>query len=213
MAVLFLGSLFALESDPSDVVGYIKYPCVTTATTNLNFVTNSMDAGYVMASDLGNAITGCDVVNYWDAASQGWAGATYIGFWLGDFALNAGWPYMVNVTAGTDFYSAGGLYDPVPTFTLVTTATTDLNAISLKLSRSDLTMAGAVGDDIGVCDVVNYWDAPSQGWAGATYIGFWLGDFAVAIGDPLMVNVTSGTVWGSTTVPIAKKNNTVQLNK
>jgi len=215
MAVLFLGSLFALESDPSDVVGYIKYDIVTTAGTNLNFVTNALDAGYAMAGNLGDAITGCSTVNEWDETTQGWNGAINMGgWWLNDYAVAAGLPYMVDVTAASSFYSAGGLFDPIPTFTIITTAGTNLNDISLKLDKSYLTMAGAMGDEIGAVSTVNGWDAATQGWNGAINMGgWWLNDFAISLGDAFLIDVTAGSVWSDTPIPIAKKDNTVQLNK
>jgi hypothetical protein len=104
---------------------------------------------------------------------------------------------MINVTGNVDVYIAGDL-PADPSFSLITTAGTDFNFIMVPLSMSSLTMAGALGDDIGVCDAVAAWDASIQGWGQqANYvvpIG-WLGDFAIDIGMPLMVNVTSNTTW------------------
>ncbi len=50
IAILTLATTaFAIESEPSETVGFVKYECVTTAGTNLNAVANAMDAGYAMA--------------------------------------------------------------------------------------------------------------------------------------------------------------------
>ena len=99
MVLAFASSMFALESDPSEVVGYVTYGCVTTDGTDLNFIALPMNSGYTMASELGNAIGVCDVVNVWDPAGQGWLSASNLGmFWAGDFAIEIGMPLMVNVT-------------------------------------------------------------------------------------------------------------------
>ena len=194
--VLFVGSLFALESDPSAVVGFVKYSCITTTGTNLNKVALPMDAGYAMASDLGNANPGIDAVYTWNATTQAWDAATDLGFmWLGDFALNDGFAYLVNTTAVIDVYIAGGMIVQ-PTYSLITTTGTNLNYLMVPLDRTDLTMASHLGIDIGVCDAVYSWNSGTQAWDAATDLGFmWLGDFAISIADPLMVNVTADVSW------------------
>ena len=200
--VLFLGSLMALESDPSDVVGFVKYPCVITTGTNLNLVTLSMDAGYTNASDLGNAIgnTICNTVSKWDVAGQGWIQASYVPpmGWGGDFALTPGFAYMINVTSDVDVFINGDLINQ-PQYNLSTTTGTNLNLIMVPINRSDLAMASNLGDDIGntICNTVSKWDASGQGWIQASYVPpmGWGGDFAISIADPLMINVTSNTSW------------------
>jgi len=204
IAILALATaVFATESDPSATVGFVKYECVTTASTNFNFVALPMDAGYTMASELGDAIGSCDAVAEWDPTIQGWGQqASYvipIG-WLNDFAIESGHAYMINVTSNVDVYIAGDL-PADPTFNLVTTASTNFNFIMVPLSMSSFTMASDIGDDIGVCDAVASWDASIQGWGQqASYvipIG-WLNDFAIDIGQPLMVNVTGAAIWPTT---------------
>ncbi len=198
---------FATESDPSATVGFVKYSCVTTAGTDFNFVAVPMDAGYTMASDLGDAIGSCDAVAEWDPTIQGWGQqASYFGppldMWVGDFALESGHAYMINVTGNVDVYIAGDL-PADPSFNLVTTAGTNFNFIMVPLSMSSLTMASDIGDDIGVCDAVASWDASIQGWGQqASYFGppldMWVGDYGIDIGQPLMVNVTGNTTWPTT---------------
>ena len=198
--VLFIGSLLALESDPSAVVGFVKYDCITTTGTNLNKVALPMDAGYTMASELGIANPGVDAIYAWNAATQAWDAATDLGFmWLGDFALQDGYAYLVNATAALDIYIAGGMIVQ-PTYNLITTTGTNLNFLMVPMDRADLTMASHLGIDIGVgiCDAVYSWNSGTQAWDAATDLGFmWLGDFAISISDPLMVNVTADVSWPS----------------
>lgn len=207
--VLFVSAVFALESDPSDVVGYVKYECVTTEGTNSNFIALPMDAGFTLASEVGSDIGVCDAVSYWDASNQGWVQATDLGFplgWVGDFAVAPGAPLMIGITSNVDYYVAGDL--PIPaSYTLVTTEGTNSNSIMIPLNQT-FTLASEVGTDIGVCDAVSYWDAVNQGWTQATDLGFplgWVGDFGVAIADPLMVGVTAGTTWP---LPVRDNNKT-----
>lgn len=193
--LILIGLMSALESEPCEAVGFIKYECVTTNGTDLNLIAIPLDAGYTMASDLGNAI-GADVINAWDAAGQGWLSASNLGFmWVDDFEIVEGGVYLVNILEDTDVYIAGEIIVQ-PNYSLVTTTGTDLNLVMCPIDRSDLTMASEIGDDIGVCDVVSKWDALGQGWQSASNLGFmWVDDFPLSIGDPLMVNVTSEIVW------------------
>ena len=197
VALAFIVSAFALESDPSDVVGYVKYECVTTESTDDNFIALPLEAGYGDAEDLGVDIGSCDVVGYFDAANQGWIIASDVGFpvgWVGVFDVQPYGVYMVNVTADTDFYVVGSLVDPEPTYSLITTEGTDDNAIMVPLSCYAFVDAEDLGVDIGSCDVVGYFDAANQGWIIASDVGFpvgWVGVFDIEIGQPLMVNVTA----------------------
>ena len=200
-------SLYALESDPSDTVGFVKYSCVTTTGTNLNFMALPMDAGYANASDLGAAYANIDQVAKWDAANQVWNAANPGPFgWANDFALTDGYSYMVSVTAATDIFIAGGMITQ-PQYSLVTTSGTNLNSIMLPLNRSDLTLASELGTDITNVDQVANWDSANQVWNAANPGPFgWANDFAIAIGDPLMVSVTANTVWPTTAKSLKKIN-------
>jgi hypothetical protein len=50
MILLFVGSLLAVESAPSEVVGYVKYDCVA----GLNLVALPMSQGYTLSSEVGD---------------------------------------------------------------------------------------------------------------------------------------------------------------
>ena len=199
--VLFLGSLLALESSPSEVVGFVKYSCVTSTPTSNNFIAYSMDMGFVNASELGDAIGVCNTISWWDNAGQGWQQISKLPVigWSGDFALQDGYPYMIGVTGTVDYYVAGSL-GANPTFNLITSTPTSNNALMLRLDRSDLTTAPDLGDEIGVCNTVSWWDNVGQGWQQISKLPVigWSGTFNIEIGDPLMVGVTSNVTWPST---------------
>ena len=95
--VLFLGSLIAAESGPSDTVGFIKYGMVVGST----FIANPMDAGYTTSALMGDAITSADQMSYWDASSQGWVSSikNLFGNWVGPFATDIGMALQVRGTA------------------------------------------------------------------------------------------------------------------
>jgi hypothetical protein len=193
LVLLFaLGMLAAVESDPSDVVGYVKYDLVV----GNNTLALPMVDAYTMASEVGNAITGCDAVRWFDASQQIFISAdkTPFGTWNGDFAVANGDPLMVNVTGTATFYSIGDLpASPLPTYSLLV----GNNTIMVPLDQSALNMASLVGNDIPGCDAVRWFDAVQQIFISAdkTPFGTWNGDFATAIADPLMVNTTTAGTW------------------
>jgi len=157
-----------------------------------------LDSGYATATDVGAAFPGTmDQISYWDASIQNWTTATDLGdpTWDGDFPVYPGMPLMVNALAGFNFYSMGALPATTTTYDLVV----GLNTIMVPLTRSDLTTATEVGVSIGTVDQVSFWDALIQNWTTATDLGdpTYDGDFAVAIGMPLMVNSLSVTTWPS----------------
>jgi hypothetical protein len=193
---------FAAESAPSATVGYVKYSNVTTSGTDNNLIALPVDAGYAFASQLDPAGTNLDVVSQWVAASQGWNASNYnafFGVWDPDFSLSVGQSYMVNAVQNHDLIIDGPVVS-IPNYTLVTTSGTDNNLIMHPLTKSSLTTSGAIGTDIGSCDVVSEYIAGSQGWNASNYnafFGVWDPEFASEIGKPLMVNMTAGTTWPS----------------
>ena len=110
MMVLFLSSLIAVESEPSDVVGFVKYECIVTSTTNANMVSVVLDNGVTTAQDLAAEIGApgiVDAVSKWDATTQSWEQVAYSfspvpppgGWaWSGDFDIEIGESYQISVT-------------------------------------------------------------------------------------------------------------------
>ncbi|MCB5268680.1 MAG: hypothetical protein LHW43_01085, partial [Candidatus Cloacimonetes bacterium] len=196
LVLLFVGSLFAVESAPSEVVGYVKYDCVA----GLNLVALPMDQGYAMASELGAAYAGLtDAISYWDATNQRWYSAVYYAdfeMWDPDFSVAPGSVLMINALSPYTMYSIGDLPATNAQYTLVA----GLNTLMVPLNESDLTLASELGSDIGVTDAISYWDATLQRWYSAVYYAdfeMWDPDFSVGIGMPVMANSLSGTTWPS----------------
>ena len=84
--------LAAVESEPSEVVGYVKYPCVV----GLNHIALPMDQGLTMATDFAALYPDMlDNMSYWDNNTQTWSTAVYLGYWEGDFPVTIGFPMQV----------------------------------------------------------------------------------------------------------------------
>ena len=203
MAVLFLGSLFALESDPSDVVGYVKYDGFTTATTNLNLMALPLDdATIIDVSTLAAALGGeaeVDQISVWDAPNQQWISSVYFfGAWSPNTLLYVSDIVMISVINNLSFYSAGDLPTPAQ-YNLITTAGTNLNTIMIPLNEIDIvdvtTLATEMGGETEV-DQISEWDYANQQWNSSVYFfGAWSPNFLMTIADPLMVSVVNAFAW------------------
>jgi len=195
LLIVSIGLLVAVESAPSATVGYVKYPSLT----GLNFVALPMNqAAYTAASIVGDSYPGqIDAISYWDAATQSWVTCQYYPdflLWDPDFNVGPGSVLMINALSPFDFYSIGGLPAANAQYNLLV----GLNAIMLPLNHSELNAASLVGDNIGTADAVSYWDAATQSWVTSQYYPdflLWDPDFAVSIGQALMVNSTSAITW------------------
>jgi len=189
LVLLFVGSLFAVESDPSEVVGYVKYDLVA----GNNTIALPMDQPYAMASEIGDAL-GATTVAYFNADTQLWEGIDAFpwGGWSGEFAVTNGQAIWVSVDTAGQFYSIGELPSSMPSYTLVA----GNNTIMVPLNRSDLTSATLVGDDIGASTIA-YFNADTQLWEGIDAFpwGGWSGEFATAIGAPLWISTDTAGTW------------------
>ena len=188
--IFAIGILAAVESEPSEIVGYVKYPCVA----GLNHIALPMDEGLTMASEFAALYPDMlDAMSYWDNINQGWFTAVYLGYWEGDFPVYPGSVMMIAALTPFNAYSIGNIPATNATYNLLT----GLNDIMIPLNRSDITMAGQVGDEIQVLDAISYWDNINQGWFTAINLGYWEGDFPVSIGFPMQVYALSPVTWPS----------------
>jgi hypothetical protein len=204
LAFLLIASivmLSALESDPSDVVGFVKYEMLT----GLNFIALPMDAGYATSADVGNGITDANQMSYWNETSQIWVSSNknMFGNWVSPFAVEGGMPLMARTTSASDFYVAGSMFDPEPTYDLVV----GLNTIMVPLSKTTLTTSALVGNDLGSVDQMSYYNSTSQLWVSSNknMFGNWVSPFATDIAMPLMTRATATFTWP--TPPPAKASN------
>ena len=193
LLLLFVGSLFAVESAPSEVVGYVKYDCVA----GLNLVALPMSQGYTLASEFADSYPGMlSEMNYWDSENQQWMTAVDWGYWEGDFSVEPGMVMMINALSPFTMYSIGDM----PTQNASYNLQLNLNTLMIPLKKSAITLASELATDIGEGSLteINTWDAQNQQWATAVDWGYWEGDFAVSIGTPLMVqSAVDEVVWPS----------------
>ena len=187
LLLLFVGSIMAVESEPSDVVGYVKYDLVA----GNNTIALPMDQPYAFASEIGDAI-GAAAVLYFNTATQAWESAYATPFgWSGDFAVTNGQALWITVDSAGSFYSLGNMPETIPTYSLVA----GNNMIMLPLNESALNLASLVGDDIGATAVLHF-NVATQAWESAYATPFgWSGDFDTAIGDPLWITTDTAGTW------------------
>lgn len=192
LLLLFVGSIMAVESEPSAVVGYVKYDLVA----GNNTIALPMVQSYAMAGEIGNAF-GATAVGYFNPATQLWTTAlkTMFGTWTNNFAVSNGMPLWLNVAAASTFYSLGDLPETDPTYSLVS----GNNTVMVPLSSSDLTTSALVGGNIPGATAIGYFNAATQLWTTSlkTMFGTWTNGFATSIGDPLWINTNSAGSWPS----------------
>jgi len=195
--------LAAVESAPSQVVGYVKYPCVA----GWNFNALPLDQGYALISDVaGDYPTGnFTAINYFDSALQGWVQSDFydmgdpaFNFWDPDFAVGNGTPIWAYTSTNFDFYSIGPLHATNAQYSLVA----GYNTIMIPLNKSNITDIQILGNDIGNLTAILKWDPTIQGWLQSDFydmgdpaFNFWDPMFDTTIGMPLWVYSTASTVW------------------
>lgn len=205
--LVFFGSMYALESEPSAVVGYVKYECVTNANGDYNLLAIPMDAGYTIASELGSDYPSITSIRYWDSTNQVWVSSDNYGtFWWPDNPILPNEVYYVTVSANSDIYIAGELNDS-PLYNLVNNENGDYNTIMLPLD-SPFTLCSALGNDIGVCTSIRYWDEVTQVWVASDNYGtFWWPDNTVEIAKAYYVTVSANVTWPSAPASMKNHNN------
>ncbi|MDD3535825.1 MAG: hypothetical protein PHC50_06765 [Candidatus Cloacimonetes bacterium] len=198
MLLLFVGTIFAVESDPSEIVGYVKYDCLP----GLNFVAMPMVDGNSFTSEVAAIYTAdadiIDAINIWSSDTQTWDHAVNYGggFWDPDLEVGPGSILYFNSSEPFAFYSIGSL----PTADAIYNIVPGLNTIMIPLNKSDLTLTSEVGITIGdgeFIDAINIWSSETQTWDHAVNYGggFWDPDLPVSIGMPLYINSMDSTTW------------------
>ncbi len=208
LLILAVGMLAAVESEPSAIVGYVKYDMLV----GNNLVAIPMECPWQWASELGDSYGGIvDLISYWDATNQYFVTATNLGdFWDGDFEIHTGDVLMLNTSSQTVMYSIGNLPATNANYNLVP----GNNTVMIPLNLSSFAWSSEVGYDMtaGGVDLVSYWDNINQYFVTATNLGdFWDGDFPVSIAMPLMVNAYSPFSWPS--APPTKSHLTPRASK
>ena len=184
-----------VESVPSEVVGYVKYPCVA----GLNLVALPMNQGYTAASEVGDAYSGyIDQINFWFGDYQVWESATYydFGFWDPDFAVAPGSVVMIHALSPFNLYSIGKLPSTNAQYNIVFGD----NTAMIPLNKSSLINTALIGPSIGneeSGNTINIWDSAAQSWVASVNYGggYWDPALPTSIGTPMFLNSGSSFLW------------------
>lgn len=204
LLLLAVGMLAAVESDPSAVVGYVKYECQP----GLNFIALPMDAGFTLASEAVAAynLNGeIDNISVWvnDPLVQTWDTTTHQGdnFFDPDPVVGPGSVIYITYVGEEpfDYYSIGALPETNASYTIEP----GQNTVMVPLNRSDITLGSLLATSIGfeTVDNISVWinDPMIQTWDTTTNQGedFFDPDHVLSIGYPVFLTYVGDTttVW------------------
>jgi len=194
LLILAFGMLAAVESDPSAVVGYVKY----TTTVGSNYVALPMTPAIPGAKAFGMTFTGAVTsVSRFNNTTKAWQTVNRITntMWGGtDFTLVAGDLIRLVATAAipADFYSIGDLPTTMPSWAL----STGSNYLSLPLNKSTLSTTALLGANLGTASSISRFNNTTKAWQTTNKVGvMWVPSYAIGIGDPLRVVATATFTW------------------
>ena len=113
---------------------------------------------------------------------------------INNFALEVGQAYFVSVTTDHAFTLEGTLPSSL-TVNLITTATTNVNAVGIPFSKSSLTKAHELGQDVGNTDLVSKWEAATQSYLSHPMSFETINNFDCEWGNGYFISVTTDTQW------------------
>lgn len=196
LLLLAIGMLAAVESDPSAVVGYVKYDCVI----GDNAVAMPMVQTFTTTTEFGAQYPGDEIntISIWNAESQYWESSVNYGggFWDPELPVGTGVVLFFNTTADLTYYSIGDLPETNAQYNFVIGD----NAVMVPLDRSDLTttaLAGATMGDGETVNTISLWNPAGQYWESSVNYGggFWDPELNTSIGTPMFLNSGTEEVW------------------
>jgi hypothetical protein len=201
------------HSDRSNGVGEYDYSLKTTTGTDYTWVVYCLgDTGLAMASDLESHIQNhsspaadCFTISQWNPTAQTYTTYTTIPIPMGDFVLQPGAAYRVEVDTSAIWTLMGAVW-PIDSvsFDLKTTTGTDYTWISLPMELDSLIMASDLEEHIEThsspaadCLTISQWNPTAQTYTTYTTIPIPMGDFAIRPGRAYRVEVDTSTTWPS----------------
>jgi hypothetical protein len=197
----------------SNGVGEYDFSLEATTGTDYTWVSFCLnDTGLTMASDLeahienhSSPAADCYTVSQWNATAQTYTIYSTIPIPQGDFTLQPGQAYRVEIDTSAVWTLVGEvLPDDSVAFQLEATTGTDYTWISLPLHLDTLTMASDLEAHIeshssptADCYTVSQWNATAQTYTIYSTIPIPQGDFAVRAGRPYRVETDTSAVWPS----------------
>jgi len=198
LMLLAIAGLLAVESSPSAIVGYVKYPCVV----GDNLIALPMDGGPLtsptigLANPLMNSMATWAPGQYWDA-SQAYDDGEGGFIWDPEYAYTTGTGLMVNTGTGFNFYSMGTVPAP-PVYPLVV----GNNLVMVPLDKSNLSDTALIGatstnfNSIALWDAGQFWNA-SQAYDDGEGGFIWDPPLDTPIGTPIMIYSIAEFSWPS----------------
>jgi hypothetical protein len=190
--------LAAVESEPSEVVGYVKYPCVA----GDNFVAMPMNDGHTLVSEVTASYNATEdiinTVNIWDPTFQIWNGSPNLGnnYFDPDLEVGPGSVLFLTSYQALDFYSIGSMPATNAQYNIVIGD----NTIMVPLNKSSLTSVSLLAMDMGPSDeinTINLWDQSFQLWSACLNLGgnYFDPDPAITIATPLFLTSYANFIW------------------
>ena len=195
-------------SEPSEVVGYVKYDCAF----GDNFVALPMVQGFTTTTDCGVLYgMGINTINIWNPEFQQWEASVNYGngYWDPELPVGPGSVLFLNASSPIVFYSQGSLPAAQAQYNLEV----GYNTVMIPLNRSDLLSTPLVGASVGDGDTVSLiclWNAEFQQWEASINFGwdFWDPEIETAIGVPVLLDSGTEETW-----PAGPRKATLQLDK
>jgi len=193
LLLVAFGMLAAVESDPSAVVGYVKYDMVV----GNNLVAMPMEQTFTTTTEFGVALgEDLNTVMVFNQTSQSWEAAVNYGegYWDPEYPVATNSVLFCNATVATTYFSIGPLPAAPATYTFVV----GNNTAMIPLNRSDLTNTTQVGLTMGEdVNTIMVYNQGSQSFEAAVNYGegYWDPEYPVAIGTPLFLNATNAITW------------------
>lgn len=194
LLLVAFGMLTAVESDPSAVVGYVKY----VTTPGSDYIALPMSMTWAMAGDFGNSFAGAVTsVSRFNNQTKAWQTTSKVGtVWTGNYAIATGnvLRFVATAAIGASFYSIGAL--PANASTITYNLYTGSNYMMIPLNKSALSTVALLGPTVTGATSVSRFNNTTKAWQTSSKVGtIWTGSFALAIGDPLRVVTNANSTW------------------
>jgi len=195
LLILAVGMLAAVESEPSEIVGYVKYDCVV----GNNFIAMPMVQTISTTTEFG-ALFGesINTINMYNPVLQDWEASVNYGdgFWDPEFPLSTGSVMLINATNSITYYSIGNL----PTTNAQYSIIVGNNTVMIPLNKSEYTTTAIAGASMGdgeTVNTINLYNSSLQDWEASVNYGggFWDPEFPLSIGTPMLINSGSTFLW------------------
>ncbi|MDP8220545.1 MAG: T9SS type A sorting domain-containing protein [Candidatus Stygibacter frigidus] len=193
LLVVWTFCLFAIVSEPSETVGYIRYDLGNNAASGYNIISLSLgDHNQTNCFELLSEIPGCSAISEFLASEQCWRTYDDSG-WVAEWALQDCQSYLIHVSEAGSWYSFGELPEPV-TYNFYHNGLTGYNLFMLPLNLADLYNCELLFEDIGnSCLALSQWNSAEQSWQ--VYEGEGELLWETRIGNGYIVTVSENMVW------------------